>query len=72
MKQVDTSPVTWATIAGDATADNNIWVDDYDSYAGTYFVSNKYLRSDFNMDIHIWVNDYDVFTQNYFISNPLP
>jgi hypothetical protein len=71
-KQVDASPVVWATISGDANADNHIWSNDNDIYVSQYFLSGRYISSDFNMDKNVWSNDYDLFVSNYFLSNILP
>ncbi|MCX6245402.1 MAG: hypothetical protein NTU98_11970 [Bacteroidetes bacterium] len=71
-KQVDTSPVSWATRGGDANADNHIWSNDNDVYVAQYYKSNRYLSADFNMDLHVWSNDNDIYVFNYYKSNLLP
>jgi hypothetical protein len=71
-KQVDTSPVVWALLSGDANADNHIWSNDNNVYISQYYLSSRYLAADFNMDKNVWSNDNNLFVGNYYRSNLLP
>lgn len=62
----------YVCISGDANGDNHIWGNDNDIYVSQYYLSNRYLPSDFNMDKNVWGNDYDIYVADYYRSNVLP
>jgi hypothetical protein len=74
VKQIDTSPVRWGMIAGDANGDNSVFNNDYTGYyIPTFFNSGQYRPADFNMDSNVFNNDYTGFyIPNFFIDNQLP
>jgi len=74
MKQIDTSPVRWGMVAGDANADNAVYNNDYANYYMTSFnYVNQYRPADFNLDMNVYNNDYSNFyIPNFNTFNPLP
>jgi hypothetical protein len=72
--QIDTTPVRWSMVAGDANADNMVLGNDYTDYwIATFNTVNKYMPADFNLDVNVLGNDYtDYWIPNFNKVNPLP
>lgn len=73
-KIIDAASLTWGMIAGDASNDGNIYINDYTDYwVPAFGLSNVYSIGDFNMDGRIYINDYtDFWVPNFGKSNILP
>jgi hypothetical protein len=72
--QVDSSPVRWAMMAGDASNDGAIFLNDMNTYWIPFsgYMGN-YLLGDFNMDANVFLNDINTYwIPNSGFMNPLP
>jgi hypothetical protein len=72
--QINTSPVRWGMVAGDANSDNMVLGNDYtDFWVPTFNTVNKYMPADFNLDTFVLGNDYTNFwVPNFNKVNILP
>lgn len=73
-KQVSASPLLFGMIAGDATNEGSIYINDYTDYWVTSFgLNNVYSRADFKLDGKVLIDDYtDYWVPNFGKSNLLP
>lgn len=73
-KLVDPGTSTWGMVAGDATNEGSIFVNDYsDHWMPSFGLTNSYHVADFNMDGNIMIDDYtDFWLPNFGISFILP
>lgn len=74
LKEIDPSIHRWGMVAGDASNDQNIYMNDYtDFWAHDFGLSPVYCRGDFNMDGSVFINDFtDYWGPNFGRSNVLP
>ncbi|NVO18048.1 MAG: hypothetical protein HXX13_00015 [Bacteroidetes bacterium] len=73
-KNIDPILAKWGMVAGDASNEGSIFIDDYTDYwVPSFGLLNAYNRSDFNLDGNVFINDYtDLWVPNFGKSNVLP
>lgn len=73
-KLIDPASSAWGMVAGDATNEGSIYVDDYsDHWTPSFGLTNSYHAADFNLDGNVLVDDYsDYWLPNFGISFILP